>query len=295
MYGKLFTAIILILLPFLKAEAFTVPNSSVLTFTPEQRSDKTESVWIRPYSSFETVELENKHIVHNNGYGTFVGYDSDVFELNADWETVLTFYTGYNGARQKHDASTIIQNGGQLGLSGVLFKRNFFTGIAANIGSTGAEINNSDTKINFHMLTTTAAVKTGYNFDFFEKKLTLQPSFLCAYIFVNTFDYVNADNITVKSEPVHSIQLMPGLKLTGNLPNGWQPYFGVQQVWNLMNDSNFSANDASVGEISVKPYIQYGFGVQKSAGESFSGYIQSTLRNGGREGIILSFGLRKYF
>ena len=88
---------------------------------------------------------------------------------------------------------------------------------------------------------------------------------------------------------------MPGLKITGNLTNGWQPYLGIQTIWNIMNDSNFSANDVSIGEISIKPYVQYGAGIQKSTENNFSGYLQTTLRQGGREGIILSIGIRKYF
>lgn len=294
--NKLYKYIIIIFyLMLLSAEAVTVPNSSVSTFSPEQRSSKTENIWIRPYTSFETIELENKNKVHNDGYGVYVGYDTTVIELNSDWDSVLTFHIGYTGSNQKYNSKKIIQNGGQLGVSGVLFRKNMFIGLLSTIGSTSAESKSSDENINFSMLNAAGAVKAGYNFDFLEKKLTLQPSFLFAYLFVDTLDYVNADNITVKSEPVHSLQLIPGIKLTGNLKDGWQPYFGIQTVWNIMNESNFSANDVSVGEISVKPYVQYGIGVQKSAGEKYSGYIQSTIRNGGRNGVVLSFGLRRYF
>lgn len=294
--NKLFTYIIIFNYLFLSSSwAVTVPNSSVSTFSPEQRSSKTESIWIRPYVSFESIELENKSKVHNDAYGAYIGYDTNVIELNSNWESVLTFHAGYTGSNQIYNSRKIIQNGGQIGISGVFFRKNMFIGILANAGATNAEAESPVEDIKFSMISATGAVKTGYNFDFLEKKLTLQPSFLLAYLFVNTLDYVNADNVTVKSEPVHSLQLVPGIKLTGNLKDGWQPYFGVQTVWNIMNESNFSANDVSVGEISVKPYVQYGIGVQKSAGEKYSGYIQSTLRNGGRNGIVLSFGLRRYF
>lgn len=278
-----------------KVIAVTVPNASVSTFSPEQRSSKTESIWLKPYVGFETIELENRSKVHNTAYGTYIGYDTNVIELNNDWDAVLTFHTGYTGSRQKYNARTIIQNGGQLGASGVLFKNNFFVGLLTNVGATNADAESSFEDLNFSMISATAAIKTGYNFEVLEKKLSLQPSFLCAYLFVNTFDYVNAQNIVVKSDPVYSIQLIPGFKLTANLDDGWQPYLGVQQVWNILNASRFSPNDVSVGEISLKPYVQYGIGIQKSVGENFTGYFQSTIRNGGRNGVILSFGLRKYF
>lgn len=294
---KLYTHILLFFAVFLflpDVKAVTVPNSSVSTFSPEQRSSRTESLWIRPYSSFETIELENKNKVHNTGYGAYIGYDTNVIELNPDWDSVFTFHTGYTGSRQIYKGRNIVQNGGQIGISGVFFRKNFYIGFLTNIGAVNADAHSSLENINFSMLNSTSAVKTGYNFEFLNKRLMVQPSFLCAYLFVNTFDYLNGDNVMVKSEPVHSIQLIPGIKFTGNFDNGWEPYFGIQTVRNLMNESNFSANDVSVGDISVKPYVQYGIGVQKTDGEKYSGYVQATIRNGGRNGIVLSLGLRRY-
>lgn len=296
MLKKLYPLIITLFFLFpIKTEAVTVPNASVSTFSPEQRSSKTESIWVKPYSAFETIELENSSIVHNTAYGTYIGYDTNVIDLNKDWDAVLTFHAGYTGSRQKYNARTIFQNGGQLGASGVFFKDNFFLGLLTNVGANNAIAKSSFENLNFSMISATAAVKTGYNFEFLEQKLSLQPSFLGAYLWVNTFDYVNAQNVVVKSDPVYSIQLIPGLKLTANLNDGWQPYIGVQQIWNIINASKFSPNDVSVGEISLKPYVQYGIGLQKSTGENFTGYIQATVRNGGRSGIILSLGLKRYF
>ncbi len=45
-------------------------------------------------------------------------------------------------------------------------------------------------------------------------------------------------------------------------------------------------------ELSVKPYFQYGIGLQKKCGERFSGFGQAMLRNGGRTGVALSAGFR---
>ena len=296
MFKEKFIVVLFFLMLFsVKVFAVTVPNGSVSTFSPEQRSTKTESIWFKPYSAFETIELESGNIVHNTAYGAYIGYDTNVINLGDDWDAVLTFHTGYTGSRQKYSARTIFQNGGQLGVSGVFFRDNFFLGILTNVGATNAIAKSSFENLNFSMISATAAIKTGYNFEMLDKKLSFQPSFLGAYLWANTFDYVNAQNVVVKSDPVYSIQLMPGLKLTANLDNGWQPYIGVQQVWNILNASRFSPNDVILGEISLKPYVQYGVGIQKSVGEDYTGYIQTTIRNGGRSGVIISFGLRKYF
>ena len=139
---KLYTHILLFFAVFLflpDVKAVTVPNSSVSTFSPEQRSSRTESLWIRPYSSFETIELENKNKVHNTGYGAYIGYDTNVIELNPDWDSVFTFHTGYTGSRQIYKGRNIVQNGGQIGVSGVFFRKNFYIGFLTNIGAANAE------------------------------------------------------------------------------------------------------------------------------------------------------------
>ena len=63
-------------------------------------------------------------------------------------------------------------------------------------------------------------------------------------------------------------------------------------AWNFMDDTHFKANDVSLPELSVKPYIQYGVGVQKRWGDRFTGFGQAMIRNGGRNGLALSFGFR---
>ena len=91
---------------------------------------------------------------------------------------------------------------------------------------------------------------------------------------------------------MHAIQIAPGLKFIGNLKNGWQPYIGLQMVWNIIDKSRFQANNVSLPEMSVAPYFQYGIGIQKRVGERFTGFGQAMLRNGGRNGIALQFGFR---
>jgi outer membrane autotransporter protein len=113
-----------------------------------------------------------------------------------------------------------------------------------------------------------------------------------SYSFVNTFDYTNAAGVRIDSDPLHAIQLEPGLKFIGNLKNGWQPYVGVSMVWNIMDKTDFTANNVSLPEMSVKPYVKYGVGVRKTWGERLSGFIQAFFTNGGRNGLGLQAGFR---
>lgn len=67
-------------------------------------------------------------------------------------------------------------------------------------------------------------------------------------------------------------------------------------IWNIMDKSKFYANDASLPNMSVDPYVQYGVGLQKKIGERFTGFGQAMMRNGGRNGgrngVALQFGFR---
>ncbi len=142
------------------------------------------------------------------------------------------------------------------------------------------------------MLMTGIASKTGYNFEFAKGKFIAQPNFLTSYSFINTFDYRNAAGVKITSDPLNAINLVPGIKLIGNLKNSWQPYLSAQMVWSLMDDTHFEAQNVNLPELSVKPYVQYGVGIQKRWGERFTGFFQTMVRNGGRNGVALSAGLR---
>jgi hypothetical protein len=63
-------------------------------------------------------------------------------------------------------------------------------------------------------------------------------------------------------------------------------------VWNVQTGGKVMAEDTRLPQLSVKPYVQYGVGLQKSWGDRFTAHVQTMLRNGGRTGIVLSVGFR---
>ncbi len=89
-----------------------------------------------------------------------------------------------------------------------------------------------------------------------------------------------------------AIQIEPGLKFIGNLNHGWQPYAGVSVVINIMDRTHFRANDVSLPNMSVNPFVKYGVGVRKTWGERLTGYLQTFFMNGGRSGIGVQGGFR---
>ncbi len=134
--------------------------------------------------------------------------------------------------------------------------------------------------------------KSGYNFEFKEGKFIVQPGMLISYTFVNTFDYNNAAGVKIKSDPLHAIQLSPSVKFIGNTKNSWQPYASVGMVWNLLDDSKATANGVQLPSMSIKPYVQYGLGVQKRFKDNCMAFGQAMIQHGGRNGISLTAGFR---
>ena len=247
------------------------------------RQEKAEG-WVRPYATFESVSLSNGPKVSNVAYGTFMGGESPMYDLGHGWDGIWGAYIGYNGSHQTYNKNSIYQNGGTLGLVGMAYKGNFFTGLTVNAGASAGDASTTFGNDNFAMLMSGVASKTGYNWELANGKFIIQPSWLMSYSFVNTFDYTNAAGVKISSDPLHAIQLQPELKFIGNLKNGWQPYASVAMIWNIMDDTKFRANNVSLPEMSVKPFVKYGVGVRKTWGERFVGYFQTYITNGGRNG-----------
>lgn len=269
-------------------------NSDVV-FDPTVTRYEEKSGWFRPYATFESVRLDNGPKVSNVAYGSFFGAESELYDLGHGWDGMWGVYAGYNGSHQAYDGIGIYQNGGTLGVVGMAYKGNFFTGLTANSGASVGEAQSSFGQDNFTMLMAGIASKSGYNFELADGKLIIQPNFMMSYSFVNTFDYHNSAGVSISSDPLHAIHLEPGVKIIGNLKNGWQPYAGVSMIWNIMDNTQFMANEVSLPDLSVKPYVKYGVGVRKSWGERFTGFFQTYITNGGRNGVGLQLGFRMMF
>ena len=251
-----------------------------------------KGLWARPYATFERVNLSGGPKVGSIGYGTFFGGDADIKQLRNGWSRQFSAYIGYNGSTQDYDRQSIDQNGGTIGVTEVWYKNNFFTGLTVNVSGNSAMAQTDLGHENFPMIMAGVASKTGYNFEFKQGKFVIQPSILLSYSFVHTFSHKNGIGHRVSSSPLHAIQVAPGIKFIANLPKGWQPYLGINMRWNIMDKTHFSLPDVSIPDMSIRPYVEYGVGLQRKWGERFTGYGQAMLRNGGRNGVMLSVGFK---
>ena len=251
-----------------------------------------KGLWTRPYVTFERVNLSHGPKVGSISYGNFFGGDADIKHLNNGWKRQFSAYVGYNGSTLDFNKQSIDQNGGTIGVTEVWYKNNFFTGLTANVSANAVNASTDLGHENFPMLMAGVASKTGYNFEFKKGKFILQPSLLLSYSFVHTFAHNNGLGHRVSSSPLHAIQVAPGVKFIFNLPKGWQPYLAVNMRWNIIDKTHFSLPDVSIPDMSINPYVEYGVGIQRKWGERFTGFGQALIRNGGRNGVMLSFGLK---
>ena len=255
---------------------------------PEER----DGWYLRPFTNFENVPLKNGPKVSNVFYGTLIGGESDIIDLGKGWDGNFSFFGAYHGSHQAYNGNSIWQNGGSVGGVATAYKGNFFTGITANIGASAARATNVFGAEDFPILMTGAAWKSGYNWGLMNNKLVIQPSYMMSYTFVNVFDYINSAGVNISQDPLHAMEFIPGIKIIGNLPNGWQPYAAVNMTWLAMDRTKFYANDVALTRLGIKPFVEYGVGLQKRYGDRFTGFGQAMLRNGGRNGIAFTLGMR---
>ena len=268
-------------------------NTQFNDFLPSFGSQfKNDSVWFRPYTSFERMNIKNGPKVDAITYGSLVGFDGDFKEMKNGWNRIFTGYAGYMGASLHYANVDTVMNGGLLGFTETFYKGNFWTAVTASAGASVGESHTMYGKEDFTSLLAGVGSKTGYNFEFKEGKFIIQSIMYLSYTFVNTFDYKNAAGVNIESDPLHTIQLNPSVRFIANLKGGWQPYASVGMVWNLMNESKVTANNVKLPEMSVKPYVEYGVGVQRNWADKFTAFLQAMIRNGGRNGIALTGGFR---
>ncbi len=254
--------------------------------------DQNKAGWVRPYTTFESVDYKNGPTVDAVTYGTLMGYDTNFRHLKHGWHNVGTGYIGYTGSHLSYGGNDTNFNGGLLGLTETFYKGNFWTALTASVGAGVADTRTMYGKEDAAMLMAGVASKSGYNFEFKEGKYILQPIWQMSYTFVNTFDYTNAAGVRIDSDPSHSIQLNPKMRFIMNTKNGWQPYASVGMVWNIITHGSTSADGVILPNMRVKPYVEYGVGLQRSWNDKFTAFGQVMLRNGGRTGVALTAGFR---
>lgn len=269
------------------------PLSGNGTFSPIYSCDLNKGIWVKDFVSFENIPLNNGPNVSSIEYGTLIGADAPLKHLGHGIVGNTSVYAGYLGSNQNYDNIGVSQNGTLVGIAENMVKGNGFLTLMASVG---ASLGNAVTPWgtdNFSSLFTGLAAKGGYNFEFKGGEYIIQPNLMLAYTFTNTPDYQTASGLNITSKPLNAMQIAPGVRLIKNLrQKRGQVYFLVNYVQNVMDKTNFTANDTALPQLSIAPYVEYGIGFQRVWKERFTGFFQTILRGGGRNGVAFQFGFR---
>lgn len=251
-----------------------------------------KAAWVRPFASFEKINLNHGPKVNMITYGTLVGYDSDFHRHKNGWVGVSTVYFGYNGAQIDYKGADTSMNGGLVGATQTFYKKNFWTAFTVSVGANTGESHTNFGSEHFTTLLGGIANKTGYNFEFKEGKYIIQPIMYTSYTFAKTFDYTSSTGAKINSGLGSYIELHPSVRFVANLKKGWQLYAAAGVVWMPLHEGTARANGVELPNASIKPYAEYGVGVQRHWNDKFVAFGQAMVRNGGRNGVALTFGFR---
>ncbi len=262
---------------------------------PSFMKENKASVWMKPFMIDEDVVLKNGAEISNKAYGTLVGFDTGVRKVNSNWDGAFTGYIGHSGATQKYEGVNSHQNGGLIGGTLSLYKGDFFSALTLSVGALETESKSVFGKDEYNTLLGGVGSKTGYNFEFKDGRFIIQPSLLLAYSYIDTEDYKNVLGVKIENKAAHSVQISPGVRFITNLDNGWKPYFEVSKVWNVGDEGETIVEGARLPRMNVKPYMQYGIGVQGCVKDKFMLYGQGLIEEGGRDGVLITGGVRWLF
>lgn len=282
-----------VLLRYNNKYAYTGAGQQV--FSPTFIPDENAGVWIKSYVLFEQIPLNNGPRVSNVGYSTILGADTDLKHYKNGWDAVYTAHATFQGSRENFNTTSSVDTLGNFGATAAFFKKKFYIAATAVAGGDYSHDEVGLGEQTFKLFITSAASKTGYNFEFKQGKYILQPSLLADYIYALGGDFVSDDGRNVTGDPLNSIHISPGIKLIGNFKGGWQPYLSISETWTIMDSPAIYKNGVLQGRVSIDPYFEYGFGLQRKWKERYTSFGQVFMRGGGRNGVSLFFGFRYAF
>lgn len=272
---------------------YAISDNKKLTYYRE--GSNSGGVYLRPYTSYDSIKMKNGPSVQNFSYGAFLGGDTELHETKRGWLLGLSPHISYIGSHQSFMGNSITQSGANLGFTGMFYKNNFFSGLTYNAAISVANYTTPYRSGDHPVFATGIASKTGYNFESRKGRFVIQPSLLLSYTFVDTFDdKTNILGMKLKTDPLNAFQISPSLKLIVNTKNDWHPYLTVDMNWNLADKSKVSLGAYNLPQLSIDPYIQYGLGIQKTIPDLLTCYLQVVARNGGLNGFAATGGLKLY-
>jgi hypothetical protein len=259
--------------------------------TPYLSAPQEGSIWSKTYVTFESIKMTNGMSVGNNAWSQIVGADFPIKNLKHNWKFLPTAFIGYNGGYQTFSGVGMTQNGGQGGLMGTFIHKDLITTIMGYAGGYNNEMSVSGSKDNTGNWFAGGAVKTAYNFRP-ARNFIVQPNAMFAYnVFGKQRWHSDYGGINMNSGMLSGINVAPGLNLIYNKKD-WNLYFTTHYMLNYNDKLSGSAGGITLPSVRQKQgYLEYGIGAMKTFKERLNSYVQVSIRNGARTGVVFQFGL----
>ncbi len=252
---------------------------------------KRVNLWANPYTSYGKVPLKRGPEVTNTLYGTAAGIDLPFEDLGHDWSAMGGFYVAYNGSRQRFDGVSMEQNGAGLGVSGMAYKENFYTGLLVGGSMSDVRTKTGHGREHSSVMAAGLSTKAGYMWELGSRgQWLLQPELLASYTWVNTPSYTNAAGVRIHTDPLQALTLQPQLRFAADFQKWGQPYVQIAWVGNVGDKTQFKANNVALPHFSVKPFMKYDLGIRKMW-TRWGGYLQTSLTSGGVRSVGVQAGV----
>ena len=256
--------------------------------------------WAKAFGSKDNVELKNSYnSIDTQFYGVVGGVDSRTFIYDNGINAVYGIYAAYMGSNQKQNSVKVTQDGGYLGVSADFTRNGVFSRFTAHGGYIANEAKTAWGNDKFDIWTASVSNKTGYEIDLGE--YTLKPALYASYMYINTENYTSKAGAKLKNHTKNVFEVTPEVKLAKDFGAGLEGYAKVAYTWNFYQGGKVTADDVLLPKMSVKPYVEYGVGLEKDWSEEewnpkdITSYAEINRHDGGRTGWDINAGLKFQF
>ena len=276
-------------------------NKNMLSFQGIASGDEMiVTSWVEAFGSKNDVKLKNlQGAIDTTFYGVVGGFDSKKFMYGNGIQAIYGVYGAYVISKQKYGQSRINQRGEYLGASVAFKKGNVSNTIAGNVGYLHNEAETSFGKDKFE--TKVISISDKVEVALVDGKWTYTPALYLGYTGVDSDDYTTKAQTKIENKFMHVFTVAPELKIARDFGSGLSAYAKLAYKMFFYAENKIKANGVLLQEMSVKPYVEYGLGINKDWSQEEWGsrdittYGEIVRHDGGREGWDVNLGLKLDF
>lgn len=252
--------------------------------------------WVEMFGFDDKIELRHYGRVDAQFYGVVGGVDTKVHTYDNGMKGIYGVFGSAMGSRQRYHGNKIKQKAGYLGASADIEKDNIRNKTLINVGYVRNKSSSKYGEDHFDSYILGISNKLGYKYSFGAYEII--PSMKVLYMGVKTEDYKNSAGVKIENPFMNVFEFTPEIKVRRRFASGWEGDIRTAYKWYAYSNDKVRAGDILLPEISVKPYVEYGFGLKKNVsvnGVESQFYMDLNRHDGGREGWDGKIGFKYNF